>query len=479
MSRVSRSILLTKVTIGMSRRRQTSKSFKSARLDALGGVDDHDGAVDRRKRSIGVVGKVLVAGRVEEVEDMVAIFEGHHRGDDRDAALTLDLHPVRAGLDLVLLGLHLARKLDRAAEEQELFSQRRLAGIGVRDDRKGAAAGDRLFDFLCHVRNPVRCRASNKARLRALAHGFGNILRLWDRGLRAGLEAGERAGDGGAAQRILQLHAVCQRRGEIAAERVARADRVDRLDLQPLRFRMPPWTAAATPAAPSVTTMVGRFRRANSRMRGAAVGGRRAPELGIGVELGLVGDDIVGQLQELGRFGPERRGVEDRDRADALGFLQRGPDRRIGISCWRRSQSPFSRCAFLTSPGTSEPLAPGTTAMTFSPSLATRIIAVPVVAWDSRTPDRSTRPSRRQRQRLVGKGVLPDRAHHAHLAAGALGGQRLVGALAAGRGLEAVAGHGFAGLRQAADIGDEVEIDRADDGDHELEASAMSLRETP
>ena len=72
-----------------------------ARLDALGGVDHHDGRIDRGERAIGVVGEILVARRVEQVEDAVAIFEGHHRGDDRDAALALDLHPVGAGVAAV------------------------------------------------------------------------------------------------------------------------------------------------------------------------------------------------------------------------------------------------------------------------------------------------------------------------------------------------------------------------------------------
>ena len=124
------------------------EQFQRARLDALGGIDDHDGGIDSRQRAIGVVGEVFVAGRVEQVEDVVAIFEGHHRGDDRNAAFALDLHPVRAGLDTVLLGLDLAGELDRSAEKQKLLGQCRLAGIRVRDDRKGAAARDRLFDNL-------------------------------------------------------------------------------------------------------------------------------------------------------------------------------------------------------------------------------------------------------------------------------------------------------------------------------------------
>src|SRR5690606_22669541 len=90
------------------------EQLQRSRLDAPGRIDHHHGADDRRQGSVGVVGKVFVAGRVEQVEDVVAIFERHHRGDDRDAALTLDLQPVRPGLDLVLLGLYFAGKLDGA-----------------------------------------------------------------------------------------------------------------------------------------------------------------------------------------------------------------------------------------------------------------------------------------------------------------------------------------------------------------------------
>jgi hypothetical protein len=40
-----------------------------ARLDALGGVDHHDRGVDRGQRAVGVFREVLVARRVEQVED--------------------------------------------------------------------------------------------------------------------------------------------------------------------------------------------------------------------------------------------------------------------------------------------------------------------------------------------------------------------------------------------------------------------------
>jgi hypothetical protein len=69
---------------------------------------------------------------------VAAELERHHRSDDRDAALSLDRHPVRAGRAAVALGLDLAGEIDGAAEQQQLFGQRGLAGVRMRDDRKGA-----------------------------------------------------------------------------------------------------------------------------------------------------------------------------------------------------------------------------------------------------------------------------------------------------------------------------------------------------
>ena len=135
------------------------EKLQRSRLDTLGGVDDHDGCIDSRQRAIGVVGEVFVAGRVENVEDIAVIFEGHDRGDDGDTAFALDLHPVRTGLDAVLLGLDLAGELDRAAEQQELFGERGFTGVGVGDDREGTAAGNRLCKAFGHNHESCELRA--------------------------------------------------------------------------------------------------------------------------------------------------------------------------------------------------------------------------------------------------------------------------------------------------------------------------------
>jgi hypothetical protein len=71
-------------------------------LDALAGVDHHDGGVDGGEDAVGVLGEVLVARGVEQVDDAVAVFELQHGGADGDAALALQLHPVGGGGALVL-----------------------------------------------------------------------------------------------------------------------------------------------------------------------------------------------------------------------------------------------------------------------------------------------------------------------------------------------------------------------------------------
>ena len=113
------------------------EQFSRPRLDALGGVDHHHGGVDRGQRAIGVFGKILVARRVQQVEHQAFEFERHHRGDDGDAALALDLHPVGTGIAPLALGLDLPGEIDGAAEQQQLLGQRGLAGVRMRDDRKG------------------------------------------------------------------------------------------------------------------------------------------------------------------------------------------------------------------------------------------------------------------------------------------------------------------------------------------------------
>ena len=118
------------------------EELQGLRLDAARGVEDHHRAVDGGQRAIGVLAEILVARRVEQVEGEAGMLEAHHRRADRDAALLLDVHPVGTRAPAIATRLDLAGKLDRAAEQQELFGQRGLSGVGVGNDRESAPSSD-------------------------------------------------------------------------------------------------------------------------------------------------------------------------------------------------------------------------------------------------------------------------------------------------------------------------------------------------
>ena len=122
------------------------EQLQRLRLDALGGVQHHDGAVGRRQGAVGVLREVLVARRVQQVEHLAVVLERHHRGADGDAALLLDLHPVRAGAAVLAAGAHGPGGADRPAGQQDMLGQGGLARIGVRDDGEGPAAAGLLFE---------------------------------------------------------------------------------------------------------------------------------------------------------------------------------------------------------------------------------------------------------------------------------------------------------------------------------------------
>ena len=164
-ARPSRSSLLMNVMIGVSRRRQTSISLIVRSSTPLAQSMTMSAESTAVSVAVGVLGEVLVAGRVEQVDDAPAVRELHDRGGDRDAALLLEPHPVRGRVTRRLAPLDRARHLDRAAEEQQLLGERGLAGVRVRDDREAAAAGD--FLDRGHLRAWPRARAGTRAHLRA------------------------------------------------------------------------------------------------------------------------------------------------------------------------------------------------------------------------------------------------------------------------------------------------------------------------
>src|SRR3954451_15758936 len=100
------------------------------RLDAGDRVEQRDGAVEHAQRPLDLDREVDVAGRVDDVDPVVAPLAGRGRGRDRDAALLLLLHPVhRRGALVDLTDLVGASRVI-----EDALRRRRLAGVDVRHD---------------------------------------------------------------------------------------------------------------------------------------------------------------------------------------------------------------------------------------------------------------------------------------------------------------------------------------------------------
>ena len=182
-SRDGRSILLMNVNSGMRRARQIANSFLRLRLDAARRVDQHDRAVGGEQRAVGVLAEVLVARRVEQVDRVAAVRELQDRRGDRDPALALELHPVGGRRARAAARRNLTGRHDRSAVQQKLFGERRLAGVGVRDDRERPPLGD--FRAEIHDPTPFDARAPRLRRAPArLSAGGTRALRCGRRGRR-------------------------------------------------------------------------------------------------------------------------------------------------------------------------------------------------------------------------------------------------------------------------------------------------------
>ncbi|MPM44841.1 hypothetical protein SDC9_91523 [bioreactor metagenome] len=116
------------------------KELAGLSLHALGSVDDHDGGVGRHEGAIGVLGEVLVAGGVQNINAVALVLELHHRGGNRNAPLLFYFHPVGDSRPAVLFSLDRARLSDGTAVKKKFFRQRGFARVRMRDDGKGPAA---------------------------------------------------------------------------------------------------------------------------------------------------------------------------------------------------------------------------------------------------------------------------------------------------------------------------------------------------
>ena len=121
-------------------------------LHTVGRVNHHQRRVHGGEHPVGVFTKVLVAGRVEQIDHAVAVFHLHDRRRHGDAALLFNLHPVRRGVASGLARLDRAGNVDGPRKQQQLFGERGFTRVGVRDDGKRAATAH----FRGNIRHSLR-----------------------------------------------------------------------------------------------------------------------------------------------------------------------------------------------------------------------------------------------------------------------------------------------------------------------------------
>ena len=99
------------------------------RQRALGGIHQHDGAVDHVEDALHLAAEVGVAGRIDDVDAMVLPKDRGALGQNGNAALALQVVAVHG------LGFHLLVEAKGAGLLEQRVDQGGLAMVDVRDDR--------------------------------------------------------------------------------------------------------------------------------------------------------------------------------------------------------------------------------------------------------------------------------------------------------------------------------------------------------
>lgn len=110
------------------------------RFHAVGRVNHHQRRVHGRQHAVGIFREVLVAGGVEQVDDVVAVAHLHHRGCHRNTPLLFNFHPVGRRMAAGLAAFDGASDLNRARKQQQFFGQRGLTRIRVGNDGERTTA---------------------------------------------------------------------------------------------------------------------------------------------------------------------------------------------------------------------------------------------------------------------------------------------------------------------------------------------------
>ena len=102
-------------------------------LHAVGAADDEHGVVKHLQGAFGLGGKIDVSGRVEQIEDGVAVVEHSLLGKNGDAALALQ----RVGVQKGVLVVNAAELADVARAVHHGFAQGGFARVHMRQYADG------------------------------------------------------------------------------------------------------------------------------------------------------------------------------------------------------------------------------------------------------------------------------------------------------------------------------------------------------
>ena len=223
----------------------------------------------------------------------------------------------------------------------------------------------------------------------------------------------------------------------------------------------------AAPREPSVTSSLVPSDRAISTQRPHRRRDR-AIDAGDDPELVLVRDQVVGRLEQLRAQRRRGRGIQDRSAAALVGGpkgRRRHALRDLELADDDADAVERADGAAAAASASTRSFAPGTTMIRFVPSGSTQIGATPLepstrATWVASTPCRS-----RFSKVIVGVDVVAERADHRDAATEARRHHGLVRALAAEAHLEALADDRLARVRHTLRVGDQVDVQAADDDD--------------
>jgi hypothetical protein len=124
------------------------------RLHAFAGVYHHDCRIRSHQSAVSVFREILMARRIKNIDAVSAIVELQHGTGHRDTSLLLDLHPVRNSVSGRRLAFYRSGKINGSAVQQKFLSQSRLAGVRMRNNRKGSSFFN-LRPQITHLKFPV------------------------------------------------------------------------------------------------------------------------------------------------------------------------------------------------------------------------------------------------------------------------------------------------------------------------------------